>query len=82
VPLLGICLGHQMMALAAGADTYKLKFGHHGGNVPVLNKPAERVEITSQNHGFAVDAGALDRVGAVITHVNLNDGSVEGLRLA
>ncbi|MFQ5494827.1 MAG: glutamine-hydrolyzing carbamoyl-phosphate synthase small subunit [Phycisphaerae bacterium] len=77
-PTLGICLGHQLLALALGATTYKLKFGHHGGNQPVLNRPAERVEITSQNHGFAVDAASLKRVGAEITHVNLNDRSAEG----
>ncbi|HNO76955.1 MAG TPA: glutamine-hydrolyzing carbamoyl-phosphate synthase small subunit [Phycisphaerae bacterium] len=78
VPILGICLGHQMLALALGAKTFKLNFGHHGGNLPVLNKPADRVEITSQNHGFAVDAASLEGVGAEITHINLNDQSVEG----
>jgi len=78
VPILGVCLGHQMLALAMGAKTYKLRFGHHGANVPVLNQPAGRVEITSQNHGFAVDTKSLERLGAVVTHVNLNDGSLEG----
>ncbi len=71
-------LGHQMLALALGAKTFKLNFGHHGGNLPVLNKPADRVEITSQNHGFAVDGDSLERIGATVTHVNLNDQSVEG----
>ncbi len=77
-PIFGICLGHQMLALALGADTYKLRFGHHGANLPVMNHPAGRVEITSQNHGFAVEARSLERVGGTVTHVNLNDGSLEG----
>jgi carbamoyl-phosphate synthase small subunit len=78
LPMLGICLGHQLLALALGATTYKLRFGHHGANVPVINHPAGRVEITSQNHGFAVDLPSLERVGGTATHVNLNDGSLEG----
>ncbi len=78
LPILGICLGHQLLALALGATTYKLRFGHHGANVPVLNRPAGRVEITSQNHGFAVDLPSLERVGGTATHMNLNDGSLEG----
>jgi carbamoyl-phosphate synthase small subunit len=78
VPMFGICLGHQLLALAIGARTYKMKFGHHGGNLPVLDAATRRVEITSQNHGFAVDAASLEKAGATITHVNLNDGTVEG----
>jgi carbamoyl-phosphate synthase small subunit len=77
-PILGICLGHQMLARALGAETYKLRFGHHGANVPVRNEPAGRVEITSQNHGFAVSAASLARAGGRPTHVNLNDDSLEG----
>jgi carbamoyl-phosphate synthase small subunit len=78
VPMLGVCLGHQMLSLALGGETYKLKFGHHGANVPVMNQVANRVEITSQNHGFAVDVDSIARRGATITHMNLNDGSLEG----
>ncbi|GMU80488.1 MAG: carbamoyl-phosphate synthase small chain [Planctomycetota bacterium] len=78
VPIFGICLGHQVLALALGARTYKLRFGHHGANLPVLNSPAGRVEITSQNHGFAVDIESLEAVGGTVTHINLNDGSLEG----
>ncbi len=78
VPMFGVCLGHQLLALALGARTYKLRFGHHGTNLPVLNQAAGRVEITSQNHGFAVDAESLERVGGTVTHVNLNDGTLEG----
>ena len=77
-PIFGICLGHQIMGLALGGKTYKLKFGHHGGNQPVMDLTTRKVEITAQNHGFAVDADSLK--GAVeITHLNLNDNTVEGL---
>ncbi len=77
-PIFGICLGHQIMGLALGGKTYKLKFGHHGGNQPVMDLKTRKVEITTQNHGFAVNADSLH--GAVeVTHLNLNDNTVEGL---
>jgi carbamoyl-phosphate synthase small subunit len=79
-PVFGICLGHQIMGLALGGRTFKLKFGHHGGNQPVLNKELNRVEITAQNHGFAVDAESLNLNEIDITHINLNDQTVEGLQ--
>jgi carbamoyl-phosphate synthase small subunit len=78
VPVFGICLGHQLLALALGARTYKLKFGHRGGNQPVRRGTGSNVEITSQNHGFAVDAATLGDQ-ATVTHINLNDNTVEGL---
>jgi carbamoyl-phosphate synthase small subunit len=77
-PIFGICLGHQIMGLALGGKTYKLKFGHHGGNQPVMDLTTRKVEITAQNHGFAVDADSL-KGAAEVTHLNLPDNTVEGL---
>ncbi len=79
VPLFGICLGHQLMGLALGGQTYKLKFGHHGGNQPVMDLTTRKVEITAQNHSFCVDVDSLCE-RAEVTHLNLNDRTVEGLR--
>jgi anthranilate/para-aminobenzoate synthase component II len=78
VPIFGICLGHQLLAWALGGRTFKLKFGHRGCNQPVRNESTGKVEITSQNHGFAADEQSLRATGAAVTHVNLNDGTVEG----
>ncbi len=80
VPIFGVCMGHQILALALGGKTYKLKFGHRGGNQPVIDRDTGRVEISSHNHGYAVDAHSLPK-GIEVTHHNLNDRCVEGLRI-
>ena len=80
LPIFGICLGHQIIALSYGAKTYKLKFGHRGGNHPVKDLLTGKVEITSQNHSYAVDADSLQGTGLTVTHINILDNTVEGLR--
>ncbi len=80
VPVFGICLGHQILGLACGGRTFKLKFGHHGGNHPVMDLHTRKVEITAHNHNFAVDADSLPAATVELTHVNLNDNTLEGLR--
>lgn len=80
VPIFGICLGHQMLGQALGGKTYKLKFGHHGGNQPVKDLKTGKVAITVQNHGFCVDIDSLSKKEIEITHINLNDNTLEGLR--
>ncbi|MEJ2628225.1 MAG: glutamine-hydrolyzing carbamoyl-phosphate synthase small subunit [bacterium] len=78
-PMFGICLGHQIMALALGGTTFKLKFGHHGSNHPVKDLQSGKIEITSQNHNYAVEPKSLEKIGFEISHINLNDNTVEGM---
>jgi len=78
IPIFGICLGHQLLALALGAKRYKLKFGHHGANHPVKNLQTGKIEITSQNHGFCIDIDSLKDKDVRLTHINLNDRTLEG----
>ena len=80
-PIFGICLGHQILALATGAKSYKLPFGHRGGNHPVKDLATGKVEITSQNHGFCIDPDSLNPDKVEVTHINLNDGTLEGIKV-
>ncbi len=82
VPIFGICLGHQIISLAYGAKTYKLKFGHRGGNHPVKNLKTDRIEITSQNHSYAVEPDSIVGTGLAVTHINLLDQTIEGIACA
>ncbi|MBJ6300340.1 gamma-glutamyl-gamma-aminobutyrate hydrolase family protein, partial [Staphylococcus aureus] len=80
IPFFGICLGHQLFALSQGASSFKMKFGHHGANHPVKNLETGKVDITSQNHGYAIDIDSLKSTDLEVTHLALNDGTVEGLK--
>ncbi len=80
LPIFGICLGHQLISLANGADTFKLKFGHRGFNHPVREIATGRIDFTSQNHGYAVDEKSIDKNELIVTHIELNDGTVEGIK--
>ena len=79
-PIFGICLGHQLIGIALGGKTFKLKFGHHGGNHPVKQMQSGKIEITSHNHNFAVDPDSLAQSEVEFTHIDLNDNTLEGLR--
>src|SRR5690606_27804423 len=80
IPIFGICLGHQLLALACGADTIKLKYGHRGSNHPVKDVQTGKIYMTSQNHGYTVDEQSLQHTDLIVTHVAVNDGTIEGLK--